>query len=265
VAASPPGRRGALIGQAFGTAVAGALLGPLLGGIASVAGTQWTFGLVGAASFSLVVWAALTPAERPVEPQGISALLQAFTDRTILAGCWFVVLPSLGFGVLGVLGPLRLAELGFGAIAIGAVFLSSAALEACNNIYVGRVVDRLGPLAPIRVGLLVSMVCSVLLPWPDTAYLLAILIIASEVAFGTFFAPGMTMLTHVSEERGLDYGYTFALISLAWAPGQAIGAAGGGALAHATSDAVPYLLLAAACALTLATLVRRTRTSAATA
>ena len=50
----------------------------------------------------------------------------------------------------------------------------------------------------------------------------------------------MTLLTHLSEEVGLDYGYTFALISLAWAPGQTIGAAGGGALAHATSDAVPY-------------------------
>ena len=37
------------------------------------------------------------------------------------------------------------------------------------------------------------------------------------------------MLTNRSEERGLDYGYTFALINLAWAPGQTLGAAGGGA------------------------------------
>ena len=64
----------------------------------------------------------------------------------------------------------------------------------------------------------------------------------------------MTLLSNLSEARGLDYGYTFALISLAWAPGQALGAAGGGALAHATADAVPYLLLAAACAVTLARL-----------
>ena len=54
----------------------------------------------------------------------------------------------------------------------------------------------------------------------------------------------MTLLTQLSEARGLDYGYTFALISLAWAPGQALGAAGGGALAHATSNTVPYLVLA---------------------
>jgi hypothetical protein len=64
----------------------------------------------------------------------------------------------------------------------------------------------------------------------------------------------MTLLTQLSETRGLDYGYTFALMSLAWAPGQALGAAGGGALAHATTNTVPYLVLAGVCCLTLARL-----------
>ena len=35
-------------------------------------------------------------------------------------------------------------------------------------------------------------------------------------------------LTRVAEARGLDYGYAFALVNLAWAPGETIGAAGGG-------------------------------------
>jgi len=61
----------------------------------------------------------------------------------------------------------------------------------------------------------------------------------------------MTLLANFSERRGLDHAYAFALINLAWAPGQALGAVGGGALAHATADAVPYLLLAGICALTL--------------
>jgi hypothetical protein len=46
------------------------------------------------------------------------------------------------------------------------------------------------------------------------------------------------------------------LINLAWAPAQIGGAAGGGALAEVTSDVVPYLALAALCALTLAALWR---------
>ena len=44
-------------------------------------------------------------------------------DRRILLAIWLVVLPALLFGTLGVLGPLRLDELGFGAVAIGAIWL----------------------------------------------------------------------------------------------------------------------------------------------
>jgi MFS family permease len=256
VAASPAGRRGSVIGQAFAVAVGGALFGPVLGGIAAVAGTGWTFGVVGVLSLGLAAWAAVTPASRPERPQGVARLARAFRDRRMLGAFWFVVLPALLFGTLSVLAPLRLSKLGFGAVAIGAVFLCSAAFESANNVFVGRVSDRRGPLVPIRVGLAASTVVALLLPWPSRAGVLAALVVCGGLAFGTFFTPGMTLLTQLGEEHGLDYGYAFALVNLAWAPGQTIGAAGGGAVAHATADAVPYLVLAAVCALTLGALWR---------
>jgi MFS family permease len=256
VAASPAGRRGRLIGSAFATAVAGALFGPVLGGVASIAGVGWTFGTVGVASLGLVVWAALTPASRPESPQPLRTLGRALRDRQMLGAFWFVVLPALLFGTLSVLAPLRLSALGFGAVAIGAVFLCSAAFEAVNNALLGRVSDRHGTRRPLIGGLLGSIAVASVLPWPDHRFVLAALVVCGGLAFGTFFTPGMTLLTHLSEARGLDYGYAFALVNLAWAPGQAIGAAGGGALAHATADSVPYLLLAGVCALTLAALWR---------
>ena len=49
----------------------------------------------------------------------------------------------------------------------------------------------------------------------------------------------MSLVTDAAEASGLEYGYAFALVNVAWAPGQAGGAAIGGA-ASATSDAVPY-------------------------
>ncbi|MCA1657189.1 MAG: MFS transporter [Actinobacteria bacterium] len=251
VAAAPPGRRGALIGQAFAAAVAGALCGPVLGGIASVAGARATFGLVGVASLALAGWTLAVPAARPQEPQGIGMLARAFGDRRVLGAFWFVVLPGLLFGALGVLAPLRLSALGFGSLAIGATWLCAGTLEAGNNVLLGRLSDRLGPLAPIRAGLLASVVVAALLPWPGNRFVLAALVVCAGLAFGAFFTPAMTLLTQVSEERGLDYGYTFALVNLAWAPGQSGGASLGGAVAGATSDAVPYLALAAICALTL--------------
>jgi predicted MFS family arabinose efflux permease len=95
------------------------------------------------------------------------------------------------------------------------------------------------------------------LPWAaHSGYLLAALIVGGGLAFGAFYTPGMTMLTNTAEARGLDYGYAFALVNLAWAPGQSAGAAIGGAVAQATSDAVPYLTLAGVALLTLAGLWR---------
>ena len=256
VAASPPERRGSMIGTAFAAAVGGALLGPALGGVASVTGTGWTFGTVGVASLALVAWAAATPSARPDAPQPLGMLWRVFKDPAVLGAFWFVLLPALLFGTVSVLAPLRLAALGFGSVAIGAVFLVTGLFEAVNNIVVGRASDRRGPLYPIRIGLAASVVVAAVYPWPTSSYVLAVVIVCGGLAFGTFFTPGMTLLTNLSEQRGLVHGYTFALIGLAWAPGQAIGSAGGGALAHATHDAVPYLALSGICAVTLAALWR---------
>jgi len=255
VAAAPPGRRGRLIGQAFAAAVGGALLGPVLGGGASITGKRWAFGAVAVASLGVAVWAALTPAARPEEaPQRLRTLLHAVRDPRIALGVWFVTLPALLFGTLGVLAPLRLAALGFGAVAIGGVWLTAGALETVNNLLLGRFSDRFGPLAPIRVALVATIVVACALPWPNERFLLAAVIVCAGLAFGAFYTPGMTLLTHAAEERGLDYGYAFALVNLAWAPGQTAGSALGGAVAERTSDAVPYLTLAGLALLTLAAL-----------
>jgi MFS family permease len=261
VAAAPSGRRGALIGKAFAAAVAGSLFGPVLGGIASEAGIGLTFGIVAAASLGVAVWAATTPAATPSEPQGLATLAAAVRDRRFLLAVWLVTLPALLFGTLGVLGPLRLSELGFGAVAIGAIWLIAGLLETGNNVVLGHVSDRVGPIVPVRFGLVGTVIATLILPWPQSAYVLAVVIVGATLAFGTFYTPGMTLLTNTAEHRGLDYGYAFAVITLAWAPGQVGGAAIGGALADATSDAVPYLALGALALLTLAGLWRSASSS----
>jgi len=258
IAASPVDRRGTLIGSAFAAAVGGTLFGPVLGGVASFAGTGWTFSAVGAASLGLVLFAATTSAAAPQEPQPLSALFAAFGDRQLLMCFWLVLLPGLLFGNLSVLVPLRLSHLGYGGAAIGAVFLCTAALESGNNILVGRLSDRRGTTLPILAGLAGSTIFAAVLPWPSTAIVLAVVVVLASLAFGAFFTPALTLLTHVSEARGLDYGYAFALVNLAWAPGETIGAAGGGGLAHATADAVPYLALSFICIASLILLRRLT-------
>src|SRR4029079_15434249 len=127
---------------------------------------------------------------------------------------------------------------------IGATWFVAGCLESANSVAVGRLADRYGPFAPIRAAPIAPAVVCVLLPWPDNAYVLALLVVCGALAFGAFYAPGMTLLTHAAEDRRLDYGYAFALLNLAWAPGQTGGSALAGAVAEKTSDAVPYLTLA---------------------
>jgi hypothetical protein len=71
-------------------------------------------------------------------------------------------------------------------------------------------------------------------------------------AFGTLFAPATALLSAGAHRLQLNQGLAFGLGNLAWASGQAFAAAGSGAIAQATSDLVPYSLLAGACLATLA-------------
>jgi hypothetical protein len=76
-------------------------------------------------------------------------------------------------------------------------------------------------------------------------------LIVGMPCFGTLFTPAMTLVSEGAQHQRLDQGLAFGLGNLAWAAGQAIAASGSGALAQATSDLVPYSLLAAACLATL--------------
>src|SRR5207249_1491150 len=111
VTAAPSGRRGQLIGAAFGVAIAGAMFGPVLGAVASYTGTAPAFGTVGAAALVLATWAWTTPAAAPSQPQPLRMLFRALTVRKIQIGVWLTLVPALLFGNLSVLAPLRLSQL----------------------------------------------------------------------------------------------------------------------------------------------------------
>jgi MFS family permease len=251
VAAAPPGRRGQLIGSAFGAAIAGALFGPVLGAIASFTGTAPAFSAVAGLALVLAVAAWRTPAATPAEPQPVRMLFRALTVRRIQIPIWLCLLPALLFGNLSVLVPLRLSHLGWGAAAIGGTYLVMAAIEAAWAPILGRAADHFGRLPPLRAALVGSAIVTVLLPWPGNPWVLALVVICAGFAFGSFWTPAMSWITDEAETFGLDYGYAFALVNVAWAPGQAGGSALGGAVAAATTDAVPYLALTALCLLSL--------------
>jgi MFS family permease len=248
--ATPRSRRGELIGTAFGAAVFGAILGPMFGAVADTVGIRPSFGAVGVVAALLAVWAASREGVAP-ERQGPGAVSRAFGDRAFLGGLWLNTLPAWLFGTLVVLVPLHLDEGGFTPFAIGAVFLVAGLIETVVNPLLGRFSDRRGRLLPIRAALTSSIVVAIAFAAVDDVYAVAALAILAAISFGAFYTPGMALVSDRAESAGLSQAIGFGIMNTAWALGNSTGPAAAGAVADAAGDAVPYLIAATLCLLTL--------------
>jgi MFS family permease len=248
--ATPLERRGRALGTAMGAAVFGALLGPVIGAAASVIGVRAAFGTIAGVQAVLAV-VALGFDPSPPERQPLATVLAALRDRGFLLGLWLMTIPALLFGTLNVLTPLALDARGFGAVALGGLWVAAAALETVINPWLGRVSDRVGPARPARIALAGATVVSVGLALTEWPPLLVPLVLAAAVTFGALYAPSLTMLSHSAERVGLAQGISFGVMNASWAIGNAVGPAAGGGLAQVTSDAVPYLVGSTLCAATL--------------
>ncbi len=251
VAATSPDRRGAVIGKALGTAIAGSLFGPAVGALASVTGRASLFcGLAAVASLLLIPISRLHDTGES-SGQPVIDVLRVLHRPALRVAMWLMALPAIVSGVLNVLGPLQLNGLGAGAGVIGVTFLIGAGFEALISPAAGRFSDRHGRMLPLSAGLVgvaVGLACFTL---PSTALALSLLMIAIATVLGVFWAPVMALVADVAEANGIDQAHAAALMNLAWAGGQIVGSAGGGATATAVNDAFPTLFIAGLCAATL--------------
>ncbi len=259
VSETPAERRGGVIGSVLGAAVAGALFGPVLGTIADAVGRAAAFSGVVVISLLLIDQARRLPLIHTPSGQGLRAIGGAMRDAKLMAAMWLVTLGAISSGVVNVLGPLRLHELGAAALAIGAIYLAGAAFEASISPLAGRVSDRRGRLPPLTAGLAIPIPLLLCFTLPSSVVLLGILIVAAAGALGWLWTPAMAMASDAAEARALDQGLTAAMINLAWAAGQIIGATGGGGIAKVSGDGLPMILTAALFAMTLVWLLSARR------
>jgi MFS family permease len=256
---APQSRRGEVIGTAFGAAVFGAVLGPMFGGLAELAGIRLSFTVVGMLT---LVFAALASFARssPVEAATLNGLRLALRDKRFLGGLWLNMLPAMLFGLLIVLTPLALDEAGWTTFAIASVFLVAGLVEVLLNPFLGRFSDRVGRLLPIRFSLAASVAVAIGLALATVSgpALIALLVCAAAVSFGSLYTPSMALTSHRAEAVGLAQGLAFGVMNTAWAFGELVGPSAGGALADSFGDAVPYLVAGGLCALTLAATYRVT-------
>jgi predicted MFS family arabinose efflux permease len=240
-----PGDRGHMIGLAFSAASAGACAGPAVGAVATLIGPRPAFLGLSAVIFALVLVGAVISAGRepplaPRVPQAVRSPLRSPATRTAMA---MVVLPTLAFGVSGVLLPLRLRGLGVAEVAIATAYLLAAVLEVFTNPLVGRWFDHSGGARVLRATLLGSAACIVALALPlPAAALLGALVISLPI-FGSSWVPSLAQLSTSLEREGAAPGVALGLFNLSWATSQVVGAVGGAELSH-LGTAVPFLLVA---------------------
>jgi MFS family permease len=256
VTAAPEEKRGSVIGSALGVAVAGALLGPALGALAESIGTGVVFGSVLVVAVGLGIAAWRTPEQAVGEPQSPREVLAVLRSRPVVVASIFVGVPSLMFGVIEVLGPLRMNALGGGGAAIAAAFIAGAAIESASAPLAGRFSDRNGRRGPYVVGMTICALSMLVLAAAGALGVVVASLLLSSIGAGICFAPAMALISDVAENSTLHQAFAAGLSNLAWASGQVLGGVGGGVIANATGYAVASIAVAALLMATVAYALR---------
>ena len=258
IAVAPRERRGEVLGTVMAAAIIGTLAGPIVGTLAVAIGTQPVFLFVGAVSIGLAAWTLRHPEPPRTQESTTRVPLRALVSNSrVVIGFWMILLDAATLGALGTLLPLRLSRFGASGILIGIVFLASSLLAALLARPIGRVVDHRGPRLPMAVGLSTTAVMLAVLALPRSVAGLAVL---GAVVLGgplsAYTIPGMSVMTDATEHMGLALVFASMLLNIAWALGETIGAPTAAVVSQATSDAVPFTLLAVTMLVTLVPVLR---------
>jgi MFS family permease len=247
----PEDQRGQVIGTALGTAVAGSLLGPALGALAGTIGTEPVFAAVLVVALGLAYAASRLPDTVVRENQPLREVFGCLIDRPLVEAAIFVSSPSLMFGAIDVLLPLRINVLGGGQALIAVGFIGGAAIESVLAPLAGRMSDRVGRRAPYVLGMGICAVAMVIFGLAGSLAVVIGSLLLCSLGSGFCFAPAMTLISDAAEESGLHQGYAVAVTNVAWAAAQVLGGVAGAAIAGVTGDAAPSIAIAVLLALTI--------------
>jgi MFS family permease len=251
ITTAPEDKRGTYIGAALGTAVAGALLGPALGAGAGEIGTEVVFSSVLVVTLLLSLAASRMPDTSTPERQTRGEVLKTLVSRPVVAASIFVAVPSVMFGAIEVLVPLRMDDLGAGHALIAAGFIAGAALEATLAPLAGRMSDRVGRRLPYMIGLSICSLSMVAIAFVPSLEEVVGSLVLTSLGAGLCFAPALTLISDIAEASSLHQGFAAGLSNMAWALGQVVGGIGGGVVAEVTGNAAPSLAIALLLAVTV--------------
>ena len=222
-------------------AVVGELTGAPLGALAHQIGTEWVFGTVLFLAAGLGALALTIPAATGVERQTIRGATAAARGAGLPKAILLLFAPSFAFGLVVVVGPLRMDDLGASPFLIAAAFAAGSITEAAVGPIIGRYSDRVGRTGPYVLGLSLLAIAVALIGIFGVLPIIFCAVVLMAFASGIAFTPASTLVTDIASGAGLNQGYASGASNVAWGGGQMAGAFGGGLLAGATGYILPCM------------------------
>ena len=243
ISATPLSTRGQVMGTVIAAAVIGEMLGSPIGALAYEVGTEVVFSAVLVLALAISLFAMTVPPVAEVEGQGLGAALAAARRASLARTALVLAGPSAAFGMIVVVGPLRLDDLGATPWMIAAAFAGGSLIEAIVGPLIGRLSDRVGRKIPYLVGLVVMAAAIGVVGFFEILPMLLLGVVLVAFGAGLAFTPAGALIADRATAAGLNQGYAAASSNVAWGGGQVVGAVGAGYLAGLAGYALPATVM----------------------
>jgi MFS family permease len=242
-------RRGSVIGGAVGAALIGMVLGPAMGAVAAQAGRGPVFS---ALAVVLVLLALAAPMAAPASSRArgsARSLLRLLRNRQAAVGNGILAAIGVVGGTVWSLTPLLVVRLHGGPATIAWILAGGYLLGALLNVFLGRITDRFGRLAPTVISLGISAPMLALLPLFNQLAPLVITSVLMGAVVSGLWTPTAAMVTDGADPGASGHAVAVALMNAAWAAGGASGAVLMARLADVSGFVLPFALSGALFAL----------------
>lgn len=266
---TPPQLRGRAIAFAFlGWSLASVAGLPLTSWVAETAGWRWSFALVAALAVpaAVGVWRAMPGGVRPAR-LSLAQWGTVFGSPVLMAVVAVTAFSAAGqFTLFSYFAPYYRQVLGADALQSSALFMTFGVFALAGNLLLARHVDRLGAARCVALGL--ASMALALAAWPWAGSVVAVGLVLVPWALGSF-ASNSAQQARLGAAAPALAPALLALNTSAIYAGQALGAAGGGALFAASGwrwlsgAALAWMLLALATSLWAARRMRQAPRAAA--
>lgn len=242
--------RGRAMGKTYASVTLGSVLGPTLATLAIATSITATLTGLGALTFLLVPWACSVPHSSSACPRLTPAVRACSAPRLRLALC-LLLLHGVSFGMLAAILPLRLTHLGLSQTSVAIVFLSGSGVAAGVAVGAGQLADRIDRRILLTASLSIAgplLALTALVTSAHPVAWLAVSVLGAVLPIS--YVPTLALMTDAADLLP-DPSILPTLLVFTVAAGEAVGAAGGGAVAQMWGDAWPLLILAIADILTV--------------